>query len=270
MDYLQNFHYKVSGNFGSSNHLVFLHGLMGSGINWNRITKAFEADAQILTFDQRGHGRSFKPKDGYDPNDYAEDLKKIIDELGWDKINLVGHSMGGRNALSFAHKYPQNLNKLVIEDISPSIKLDSLDRMKTLINSVPVPFPTKKMATDFLNTDFLAQFEDQKTGKSISQFFNMNIIETPSGSADWRVYKKGILETLELGRRQDAWQIVTDLKAETLFIYGDKSGELSPEDLTRLENEKGIKTRCIKDSGHWVHFEQAEEFIKVLKEFFAY
>lgn len=270
MDYLQNFHYKVSGNFSSKNYLVFLHGLMGSGVNWNRIAKAFDGEAQILTFDQRGHGRSFKPKSGYDPNDYAEDLKKIIDELGWDKINLVGHSMGGRNALTFAGKYPESVNQLVIEDISPSIKLSSIDSMKTLINSVPVPFTSKKAASEFFNSDFLNQFKDKKRGQAVAQFFNMNMIEKSSGAADWRFFKQGILDSLELGRRQDAWPIVSELEAETMFIYGDQSGELSDEDLTKLSELEHIKTRCIKNSGHWVHFEQAEEFIKVLKEFFAY
>lgn len=270
MEHLQNFHYKVSGNFSSKNYLVFLHGLMGSGVNWNRIAKSFEAEAQVLTFDQRGHGRSFKPKSGYDPNDYADDLKKIIDELGWDKINLVGHSMGGRNAITFADKYPNHVDQLVIEDISPSIKLNSIDSMRVLINSVPVPFVSKKIASNFFESDFLNQFTDKKRGQAVAQFFNMNIIETSSGSADWRFFKKGILESLEMGRRQDAWPLVSDLKPQTLFVYGDKSGELSDEDLRKLSELPQIKTQCIKDSGHWVHFEQAEEFIKVLKEFFAY
>jgi len=44
---------------------------------------------------------------------------KILDELQWQKVNLVGHSMGGRNALEFAHEHPERLQSLVIEDIGP-------------------------------------------------------------------------------------------------------------------------------------------------------
>ena len=112
MEYLQNFNYKILGNLQSEKYLVFLHGLMGSGINWSSIAKLFAEDYQILIYDQRGHGRSFQPQEGYHPNDYAEDLYKILRELDWDKINLVGHSMGGRNALSFAQLYPDSLQKL--------------------------------------------------------------------------------------------------------------------------------------------------------------
>ncbi len=270
MDFLQNFKYKISGNLSSSKYLVFLHGLMGSGMNWQKIASHFKEDYQILTFDQRGHGRSFQPQSGYDPKDYATDLFKIVQELGWDKINLVGHSMGGRNALAFASLYPKHLRSLLIEDISPSRRLDSIDRMKRLINSVPVPFVSKKEASQFFKDGFLQQFDDKTIGKNIAQFFYMNITESASGSADWRFYKPGILESLELGRKQDAWPSVMGLKVPTLFVYGENSDELSPEDLQQLADISHTETRCVKDAGHWVHFDQPEDFVKVTKEFFGH
>ena len=110
---IEQFHHQISGN-PSGNKLVFLHGLMGSMTNWRRITPAFENDYQILTYDQRGHGRSFHPQHGYKPTDFAGDLKAILDELGWYNIHLVGHSMGGRNALEFAYLFPRRADKLVI------------------------------------------------------------------------------------------------------------------------------------------------------------
>ena len=68
--YLQNFKYELAGQEGQPK-LVFLHGVMGSGANWRKITSLLQDRFQILTFDQRGHGRSFKPKSGYAPEDYA-------------------------------------------------------------------------------------------------------------------------------------------------------------------------------------------------------
>src|SRR5512135_2152018 len=101
MSYLDNFSYQVLGNEKGAK-VVFLHGLMGSGVNWRKIAQSLEADYQVLIFDQRGHGRSFQPSSGYAPEDYANDLALILEELRWEKILLVGHSMGGRNALHFA------------------------------------------------------------------------------------------------------------------------------------------------------------------------
>src|SRR6185437_2661695 len=106
-------YHQIAGN-PEGHKLVFLHGLMGSLANWRRITPAFENDYEILTLDQRGHGRSFQPATGYEPSDFAADLAACLDELGWTRSHLVGHSMGGRNALEFASLFPQRTASLVV------------------------------------------------------------------------------------------------------------------------------------------------------------
>ncbi|HEX4924826.1 MAG TPA: alpha/beta hydrolase, partial [Bdellovibrionales bacterium] len=143
MGYLEHFHHKISGPDGAPK-LVFLHGLLGYWANWRGIMSAFEADYQILAYDQRGHGRSMKPDGGYEPEDYAQDLQTILDELGWQKINLVGHSLGGRNAACFAAKNPGRVSKLVIEDIGPEGSTSGLEYFQNLFGKVPTPFPDKK------------------------------------------------------------------------------------------------------------------------------
>jgi len=62
------------------------------------------------------------PQSGYSPADYASDLEAILDELAWDAIHLVGHSMGGRVQFHFAAENPQRVTRLVIEDIGPSMQ----------------------------------------------------------------------------------------------------------------------------------------------------
>ena len=113
MSFLNHFNYQLLGD-PQAPKLVFLHGLMGSAANWRKITTAFTEKYHILLYDQRGHGRSFQPSSGYKPEDYASDLQQILKELGWEKIFLVGHSLGGRNALNFAFKNPKNLTCLGI------------------------------------------------------------------------------------------------------------------------------------------------------------
>lgn len=119
MGYLENFNYSITGQGNEAPKLVFLHGVMGFGLNWRTITKVFDPYFRCLVYDQRGHGRSFHPESGYAPEDYANDLEQILEELSWNKISLVGHSMGGRNALEFAHRFSARVEKLVIEDIGP-------------------------------------------------------------------------------------------------------------------------------------------------------
>ena len=62
---------------------------MAFSANWRKIASRLESEFQCLIYDQRGHGRSFKPETGYTPEVFAEDLYKITNELGWDRFHLV-------------------------------------------------------------------------------------------------------------------------------------------------------------------------------------
>jgi pimeloyl-ACP methyl ester carboxylesterase len=99
---------------------------MGYALNFRRIAREFEATHRVLAYDQRGHGRSFHADlaaepDAYSPERMADDLRLILDDLGWSRIRLVGHSMGGRVALTFAALYPERVESLVIVDIGPEM-----------------------------------------------------------------------------------------------------------------------------------------------------
>ncbi|MGZ3796576.1 MAG: alpha/beta fold hydrolase, partial [Pseudobdellovibrionaceae bacterium] len=76
MFYLDSFNYQVTGP-ENGRRWVFVHGLMGYSANWRKIISGLEATERILSFDQRGHGRSWKPSEGYAPEDYSEDILKI-------------------------------------------------------------------------------------------------------------------------------------------------------------------------------------------------
>lgn len=267
MSFLSQFYYRITGQ-PEFPKLVFLHGLMGFSSNWQRIIKAFEDRYQILVYDQRGHGRSFKPDFGYSPEDYAQDLKSILDELKWEKINLVGHSMGGRNALSFAFQYPEKVEKLVIEDISPEFSKEAIDRLRSLIHAVPAPFANRDLARNFFEHDFPVVMKARPDALALGQFLYSNLQSEADGKMVWRFSKKGILDSLEAGRARNRWREWETLNVPTLLVRGEKSKDLSPETykemLARQTHAKGVE---IADSGHWIHFDKPDEFIEVLKNF---
>lgn len=264
---LSLFHHQISGN-PSGHKLVFLHGLMGSLSNWRRIIPAFQNDYQILIFDQRGHGRSIKPQSGYAPSDFAADLRSLLDELGWQKIHLVGHSMGGRNALEFAHQFPERVVKLVVEDIGVAPSESAMRTIETLLSLVPAPFPSRAAAKEFFETEYESLISFHPTPSVIRQFLYTNLEEQPDGSLDWRFFKPGILATLNIGHATERWDLVDNLKVPTLWIRGEKSTDLTPqvyeEILRRNPKINGVE---VSGTGHWVHFEQPDAFVRVVKDF---
>lgn len=246
---------------------VFLHGLMGFAANWRKIIAGLESTERCLAYDQRGHGRSFQPPTGYAPEDYADDLLKIVDALGWSRFILVGHSMGGRNALNFAARFPERVEKLVVEDIGPEVNLDSVPYYQKLLGLVPTPFANRAEAKEFLLHQFVRLAQNYENPEALAQYFYANMADQPDGRVDWRFWKPGILESVE-ARNSDRWQDVKSLKVPTLLIRGGDSRDLKPEIYQEmLDANKMIKGVVIPQAGHWVHSDQPQAVIAALKDF---
>lgn len=268
MSYLERFHYQITGN-PDGNKLVFLHGLMGAGQNWRPIARLFEPQFHILTFDQRGHGRSFHAENAYHPRDFAGDLRHILDELGWASVTLVGHSMGGRNALEFAHLFPSRVRALVLEDIAPDANWTAVDRIARLLAAVPTPFANRAEMRAFFETEYAKRIAWYPQPEVIARFLQTNMIEKPDGTYDWRFDRAGIFRSMEEGRREDRWDALRNLKMPTLIVRGGDSQDLTPELFAQMRRELPTAEAVeIPGAGHWVHADQPEAFARALSAFF--
>ena len=110
--------------------LCFLHGGSAHAHWFDGVAPAFADRYHVVSLDQRGHGASdWSPAAAYATPDFAGDLLGVADALGWERMTLAGHSMGGHNAMAFAAWHPERLSALVIIDSRPSLPADRLDRM---------------------------------------------------------------------------------------------------------------------------------------------
>lgn len=98
--------------------LIFLHGLASSSYMFDLIAPAFARNYHILAIDQRGHGLSDKPDDGYDFETIAADLDRLLDAMGFssEEITLAGHSWGAYTALYYAATRPERVAKTIMLD----------------------------------------------------------------------------------------------------------------------------------------------------------
>lgn len=266
MSILENINYTIKGD-PSGRRWVFVHGLMGFLNNWQRITSSFPESECCLCYDQRGHGKSFQPESGYTPEDYAQDLKKLTDALGWDRFILVGHSMGGRNVTVFAALYPEKVEKLIVEDIGPEANAKSGDYYQKLLDAVPTPFESREKARDFFKNEFASKITTKEPPTVLASFLYANLVDK-NGVWDWKFSKAGILESVRTGRIKDRWKEVESLKMPTLWIRGSESKELKPETFQRvLDSNPMIQGVEIPGAGHWVHSEKPIEFSQAVKNF---
>src|SRR5260221_6389680 len=93
---------------GQGPPLIILHGLFGSSDNWHTVAKTFAATHQVYLVDQRNHGQS-PHSDDLNYRLLAGDVHQFVEDHGLKNVAVIGHSMGGKAAMNFAVKYPDQL-----------------------------------------------------------------------------------------------------------------------------------------------------------------
>jgi pimeloyl-ACP methyl ester carboxylesterase len=96
---------------------VLLHGLSSNARTWDQVAAALSAAGYpVFAVDQRGHGLSDKPADGYDFETITADLKALLEALSLENPVLAGQSWGGNVVLAFTARYPEIPAGLVFVD----------------------------------------------------------------------------------------------------------------------------------------------------------
>lgn len=267
--YKDQFNYSILGS-SEKNRVVFVHGLMAFSANWRKIASRIEDRYQCLIYDQKGHGRSFKPQAGYTPEELAEDLHIITTELGWSSFHLVGHSMGARVAMVFANRYPEKLQTLTLEDMGPEVQPEAHKYYEKMLSLVPTPFADKEQMRRFFNEDFLQLFQPKESPAVLVSFLQANIEEKSNGQYDWRFSKQAIIDIVREGHRKDRWFEVSSFRMPALLVRGENSHVLPPEIFEKMQQLNPlIEAVEVRGAGHWVHYEKYEEFTEILLRFLA-
>jgi pimeloyl-ACP methyl ester carboxylesterase len=241
--------------------VVLLHGLMGFAANWGKIWPELHVKRPVLVLDQRGHGRSPKPGTGYSPSDYARDLAALLDLIGWPRVHIVGHSMGGRVALRFASLFSGRTVSLTMEDSGAASRPERVNWIRDLLASVPTPFPDRDKAKEFFAENFR---NDPMTGG----FLHANLEQKEDGTLDWRFHAPGMIETVAAGRATDAMRKFAELKVPALIVRGSRSVEFPADEAKAMAASRGTsRLVTIEDAGHFVHAEKPVEFTSVLSRF---
>lgn len=96
--------------------LVLLHSLALDRTIWDDVVAALRGEAEILTYDFRGHGGSDRRAGAYTAESFARDLAELLDHVGWTTTAIGGCSMGGCVALAFAGLFPARAASLGLID----------------------------------------------------------------------------------------------------------------------------------------------------------
>ena len=250
--------YKQFGDT-SKPALFMLHGLLGSMDNWRSQAQKLSAHFNVITPDLRNHGHS-PHLSGMRYKDMAGDILSLADDLGIESFDLLGHSMGGKVAMTIALNNPERLKKLIIVDIAPkSYPLWHLPIFNALL-ALPVhDIKSRKTANDMLVDAIETPVE--------RAFLLKNLKSDGNGGYEWRCDLAEITKTyLNVANFNSPQGAVFD--KPTLFIKGGLSPYIAPDEdaekITALFPQASIKT--VEDAGHLPHIESAETFSQLINE----
>lgn len=110
--------------------LALIHSLALDRSVWDRVVGRLEGEAEILTYDCRGHGQSPRAAGPYSAELFARDLAAIFDRIGWDRAAVAGCSMGGNVAQAFAASFPERTTALGLIDTTAWYGADAPAKFK--------------------------------------------------------------------------------------------------------------------------------------------
>ena len=241
-----------------------LHGLFGSLDNWLGVAPKLAGTFHLFLVDSRNHGLSPHSSQMNYPV-MARDLAEFLDAQQLERVNVLGHSMGGKTAMQFALDYPARVEKLVVVDIAPRER----------------PFEHEKIFKALLALD-LGQFQSRRQMEevlapdipdlTVRRFLLKNIKSTTSPNStpqfEWRIPLDVIYQNYP--RICEAIRPATPFNGPALFLRGGKSHFVLEGDAPQIrELFPRARIETIAGAAHWVHAEAPEEFVQRVVSFLS-
>jgi pimeloyl-ACP methyl ester carboxylesterase len=214
--------------------IVCVHGYTGSADAFNALARHLRDRYHLLAPDVRGHGESaWSPAEAYRYEDQASDLAEFTKQLGLDKFVLIGTSMGGIIAMTYAAEHADRLLGVVINDIGPDAEAGT-QRITQVVGSRPDEFASLEEAMAYRRaaSPILAArgAEDQH------ELAHGVLRQRPDGKWGWKMDPAYIRQRVERGppARPPLWPALRVLSCPTLVVWGSDSDVLSEAQASRM------------------------------------
>jgi non-heme chloroperoxidase len=243
-------HYLQSGD-QEKIPTIFVHGYIDSWVSFREVLAALRPILPVVALDLRGHGDSDKPECCYTMQDFTKDVIALLDALGFNKANIVGHSMGSFIAQSVALHSPERVNRLILIGSAPAAAKNAvLKEITPMIEALPDPVPR----------DFVVDF--QTPANPIAKpFFEMLIAESLKVPAKvWKAAWAGLLAV-------DNTVALQTITAPTLLMWGNQDQLFRRVEQDNLLSK--IPGAILKeyDAGHAPHWEKPQAVAADLANF---
>ncbi|MEW6411456.1 MAG: 2-succinyl-6-hydroxy-2,4-cyclohexadiene-1-carboxylate synthase [Candidatus Zixiibacteriota bacterium] len=260
----QSIQWNFQSSGDSSKHaLLFLHGFMGSSLDWQDIADCFAEKYGIIALDLPGHGQTVATTDDdYTMPRCASGIVDLLHDLNITRTHLIGYSMGGRLALYLATHYPKLVDKVIVESASPGLKTQQ-ERSARVEHDLQIA----RDITTLPMAEFLARWYDQplfatvdKNGPPFQSLMRRCLLN------DSALLAKS-LRHMGTGAQPSLWSDLPKIRSQLLLIVGGQDAKFKSIAEEIAEIRPATKIVVIPDAGHNVHMENPLEYIKQVSLF---
>ena len=243
--------------------VIFTHGMGGNHMIWYQQVAYFAPICRVVTWDQRGFGRSTNNTGTASPQNAAADIAALLQHLEIDRAHVIGQSLGGWASLGFALKHPERVRSLVLADTSAGIHSERIERQfrdhsaRVANSAVSAGTSTTANAID-CHPALGREFGTRDRAKA----FLYNQISSLSLAPPIASLTRQLTESF--------WPSsdVAQMTIPTLFVFGEHDEIFSP-DLIRETASRvaGATVREIPSAGHSPYFETPDAWNEIVNEF---
>lgn len=239
----------------NSTPVLLIHGLFGSLDNLGVLARGLKNDRPLIQVDVRNHGLSPRA-DEMNYAAMAQDMLDTLDAQGIERVSVIGHSMGGKIAMTMSALAPERIEQMVMIDIAPvDYQTRRHDAIFAAIRAVTAAGVTlRSEAAEIMRTHINEDGVIQFILKSFS-------------NGEWRFNVPALWDNYAL---ISGWQEVPGWPHPALFIRGGDSPYLDNQHRDALLRQfPAAHAHVISGAGHWVHAEKPDAVLRSIRRFFA-
>lgn len=270
-------HYVDWGNH-SAPTLILVHGALDHARSWDWTARALARDYHVVALDLRGHGDSAWSAEGaYLIADFVYDLAQLVDQFGRDKVNLIGHSLGGSLVLRYAGLFPDRVERLVAieglgmspQGIREKAARPAPDRWREWIKQRRASarrttrhYPTLEAA--------VARMRERNDHLSVEQALHLTahgVNRNEDGSYGWKFdpyLRNPAPQDMADDELPDFWRRIS---CPVLLCLGLDSWASNPVKDGRAAHFQDARLVEFAHAGHWLHHDQFDSFLAELRAF---
>lgn len=256
-------HYLDWGN-PAKPKMLLLHGGAQSAHSWDFFSLAMRDHFHIIALDQRGHGDSDWSEVGdYDTAFHVADIQAVTDAIGYDCFILMGLSMGGRNAYSFAATYAAKVQRLIVVDVGPDLQSEGRRHIREFLEGTET----------FESFDWLVErvrrFNPRRPEAQIRGSLLNNLKQMEDGRWTWKHdRRRGIRRDRGGEMNEAAWADLARINVPTLVVRGAESNMLSVQTAMKMQQTLADGRFVeVPHAGHLVQGDNPVAFEQVVRDF---